>query len=42
MARDLSAKGGIGLSSILLDQLGRRQESVKNQIGESKLKRVKN
>jgi flagellar protein FlgJ len=29
MARELSAKGGIGLSSILLDQLGRRQESVK-------------
>jgi len=29
IARDLSAKGGIGLSSILLDQLDRRQESVK-------------
>jgi flagellar protein FlgJ len=29
MARELSSKGGIGLSSILLDQLGRRQESVK-------------
>jgi flagellar protein FlgJ len=29
MARDLSAKGGIGLSSILLDQLGRTHESVK-------------
>ena len=29
MARELSAKGGIGLSSILLDQLGRKQESVK-------------
>jgi flagellar protein FlgJ len=38
MARDLSAKGGIGLSSILLDQLGRRQESVEKQIGKSKLK----
>ena len=29
MARELSSKGGIGLLSILLDQLGRRQESVK-------------
>jgi Rod binding domain-containing protein len=29
MARELSAKGGIGLSSVLLDQLGRRQEDVK-------------
>ena len=29
MARELSSKGGIGLSSILLDQLGRRQEEVK-------------
>lgn len=29
MARELSSKGGIGLSSILLDQLGRRQEDVK-------------
>ena len=29
MARDLSAKGGIGLSSILLDQLDRTHESVK-------------
>jgi len=35
MARDLSAKGGIGLSSILLDQLGRRQESVKKQVSGS-------
>ncbi len=29
MAKELSSKGGIGLSSILLDQLGRRQEDVK-------------
>ena len=29
MARELSSKGGIGLLSILLDQLGRRQESFK-------------
>jgi peptidoglycan hydrolase FlgJ len=29
MARELSSKGGIGLSSVLLDQFGRRQEDVK-------------
>ena len=29
MAKKLSSKGGIGLSAILLDQLGRRQEDVK-------------
>ena len=29
MARELSAKGGIGLSSVLLDQLDRGREDVK-------------
>jgi len=38
MARELSSKGGIGLSSILLDQLGRRQEGVKKYASDSELK----
>ncbi len=38
MARELSSKGGIGLSSILLDQLGRRQEGAKKYASDSELK----